>query len=178
MGKANADVFGYNWTYWFWCCLLFFEGQNKMNDFGIKPIKINTNFFKNETKISGFSQEKKGLKRKTFTDDFYKLMDEQNKLCADPLCSKRHGKRQSVSTTRDLDHKFPIKLWDLMNKKGDHNDISNLQLLCPDCHRIKTASDRKKIAIYKTKKLKTRGQGSGSFGLTPQFKMPKLDLGF
>ena len=102
-------------------------------------------------------KEKKGsLKRKTYTADFYKLMDTQNKLCADPLCSKRHGRKLSVSTTRDLDHIFPIKLWSLMEKKGNPNNISNLQLLCPDCHRIKTASDKKRIAQYKQKQIQKK----------------------
>lgn len=127
------------------------------NDFGGvfgKPKKIDFGFNlygsgSRKRKVKIKKKRKEPLKRKTYTADFYDLMDKQNKLCADPLCSKRHGKRLSVSTTRDLDHKFPIKLWELIGKKGDPNNISNLQLLCPDCHRIKTAFDKKRIAKYK-----------------------------
>ena len=127
--------------------------------------------------IYGNPLKKEGeLKRKTYTADFYDLMDKQNKLCADPQCSKRHGRRLSVSTIRDLDHIFPIKLWELMKKKGNPNDISNLQLLCPNCHRIKTASDKKKIAEYKRKKGK-RTQPLDMFG-NPIPKQQKVKFGF
>lgn len=126
--------------------------------------------------VGGSSRrEREPLKRKTYSADFYDLMEKQNHLCADSKCSKRHGRRQSVNSTRDMDHKFPIKLWELMKKKGNVNDISNLQLLCPGCHRIKTAADKKAIAEYKQKKVK-RGQ-SNPYGVKPinfgNYKPPK-----
>jgi len=120
----------------------------------------------------GFESEldSESLKRKTYTSDFYNLMDKQNNKCADTLCAKRHGKKQSVSTTRDLDHIFPIRLWELTKKKGNPNDISNLQLLCPDCHRIKTAHDKKQIAEFKKKKGGRTTNNSEEFVLNPKIK--------
>lgn len=100
---------------------------------------------------SGKKKTKKKTKRRVFKDDFNKLMDKQKGLCANKNCAKHHGTRQKVTTTRDIDHIIPIKLWELKGLKGNPNRLSNLQLLCPDCHRRKTANDRKKIALYKEK---------------------------
>lgn len=101
--------------------------------------------------------KKKEIKRHVFTADFNYMMDKQKGKCANKNCAKYHGVRQRVTTTKDIDHKFPIKLWELMGKKGDPNARSNLQLLCTGCHRRKTAEDRKKIAKYKEEhEIKTK----------------------
>jgi 5-methylcytosine-specific restriction endonuclease McrA len=89
------------------------------------------------------------LVRKTYTHDFNDLHLKQKGWCANPGCAKINRIKQKVTTLKDLDHKFPIKLWEIMDKKGDPNNLKNLQLLCPSCHRFKTALDRKKISLYK-----------------------------
>ena len=91
------------------------------------------------------------FKRKVYTIDFYYLMQKQKGLCANRDCAKLNRVRQPVSSFRDIDHKIPIRLWELMRKSGNPNARSNLQLLCPSCHRYKTAKDRKKIALYRKK---------------------------
>ncbi len=102
------------------------------------------------------STDKKGSKRKVLAEDFYKLYYKQKGLCANKDCKKHHKDRQKVSTTKDIDHIYPITLWELTGKKGNVNDISNLQLLCTHCHKLKNAEDRKKIALYKDEQgLKT-----------------------
>jgi len=128
--------------------------------------------------------KKKELKRKVYVAYFNYLMDKQRGLCANKNCAKYHGVRQKVTTIKDIDHKFPIKLWELMGKKGNPNARSNLQLLCTGCHRRKTAEDRKKIAKYKkehgiktnrSKKKTTRKKRTtktDQFGF-PKVKMPK-----
>lgn len=44
---------------------------------------------------------------------------------------------QIVNANYEIDHTVPLF-------KGGSNDASNLQCLCPDCHRTKTAADREK----------------------------------
>ena len=47
-----------------------------------------------------------------------------------------------------LGEKIPLEL-DHIDRNGNNNTLSNLQILCPTCHAIKTRKDRK------TKKVKT-----------------------
>lgn len=126
-----------------------------VNEYRLTPIITGDIFGTRKTtrqqKTTKKPTKKKALKRKVFTADFNYLMEKQKGLCANKNCAKLHGKRQPVTTTRDIDHKYPIKLWELKGKEGNPNIRSNLQLLCPDCHRRKTAEDRKKIAKYKEK---------------------------
>ena len=99
--------------------------------------------------LSSSEKYSEEIKRTNFKADFNHLMEIQKGKCAYSKCNKINGKRQVVHSIRDLDHKIPIKLWELMKKKGNVNMRSNLQLLCPGCHRHKNAEDRKKIAIKK-----------------------------
>ena len=91
-------------------------------------------------------------KRNVYKADFDFLMEKQHGYCANPKCEKFHGKKQRVSTTRDIDHKIAIVIWELKEFKGDPNVRRNLQLLCTDCHRRKTAEDKKWISILKKRK--------------------------
>lgn len=102
------------------------------------------------------AKRRKTIRKHIPVADFYYLMDKQKGLCADKKCANRHGKRQKVSTTRDIDHKYPIRLWELSGKKGNVDARSNLQLLCLECHRRKNAEDKKKIANYKEKHPKKK----------------------
>jgi len=96
-----------------------------------------------------------GLKRTRFKADINYLMERQKGKCASKNCVKYNGKKQSVHSISNLDHIIPIKLWELMKKKGDVNMRSNIQLLCPNCHARKTAEDRKRIAKYQEKNQDT-----------------------
>lgn len=160
-----------------------------VNEYRLTPITTGDIFGIRKTtrrqKTTKKPTKKKALKRKVFTADFNYLMEKQKGLCANKNCAKLHGKRQPVTTTRDIDHKYPIKLWELKGKEGNPNVRSNLQLLCPDCHRRKTAEDRKKIAKYKEKhgiKTKkkatmtktTRRRKSESIYDFPVYKPPKF----
>lgn len=115
------------------------------------------------------------IKRTSYKHDFNILLRKQKGWCANPKCAKLNRVRGRVTTLRNLDHKYPISLWKLSNKKGNPNAISNLQLLCPNCHANKTALDSKKLSLYKkkhgiktTKKKvvkKKRKRRSGNTGL-------------
>jgi 5-methylcytosine-specific restriction endonuclease McrA len=94
-------------------------------------------------------KKKKSLRSSIGVADFNHLMKKQKGLCANKECRSLHGKRQPVSITRDIDHKYSVRLWELKKKEGNPNTRANLQLLCPDCHRRKNAEDRKKITQYK-----------------------------
>ena len=123
-------------------------------------------------------EDSEEIKRTNFKADFNHLMEIQKEKCVYPKCKKLHGKRQKVHSLRDLDHKIPVKLWELKKKKGNVNMRSNLQLLCPGCHRHKTAEDRKKIALYKEPPQNDNGNG-GLFGGGNVFgKPPKNPFGF
>lgn len=45
----------------------------------------------------------------------------------------------TVNANYEVDHIVPLYL-------AGSNDPSNLQLLCPDCHRTKTADDRRRAS--------------------------------
>lgn len=59
---------------------------------------------------------------------------------------KLEGRRFSISF--EVDHVVPVALG------GDMWNEKNLQVLCIDCHKEKTAKDRKKIAEYNRKESK------------------------
>lgn len=136
-----------------------------------KEIKQSTEAAAREGKMlrgasrSRSSSAKVELKRRTFKTDRDKLLIIQRGWCANKDCAKlNNGARQRVYTEKDIDHKIPLKIWELMSKSPKKfNDISNLQILCPRCHRNKTAEDRKNIALYKDKK-KSR-QETGLLGI-------------
>jgi len=119
-------------------------------DWGVKPIRVQNPLF-NQKQPSRKKGEKKikPLKRYVGSADFTYLWEKQKGLCANKKCRSLHGKRQKVTTTKDIDHIYPVKLWELKEKEGNVNTRSNLQLLCPDCHRRKTQEDRKKISKFK-----------------------------
>ena len=120
------------------------------------------------------SSESKEIKRTNFKADFNYLMEKQDGKCAYPKCKKLHGMILKVDSIRDLDHKIPVKLWELMKKQGNVNMRSNLQLLCPGCHRHKTAEDKKKIALYKQSQgIKTSSEEGGLLGGGNLFGPPR-----
>lgn len=68
-------------------------------------------------------------------------------LRRDPLCVRcLAAGRATVST--EADHIVPVH-------KGGSNDLSNMQGLCADCHRRKTADDLGKVA---TEEYNTAGE--------------------
>jgi 5-methylcytosine-specific restriction endonuclease McrA len=131
-------------------------------DFGIKPIRFQNPMLNQQSKPRKKRKLiSKPLKRKVSAADFNYLMDKQKGFCANKKCRSLHGKRQRVTTTKDIDHKYPVKLWELKSKEGNVNTRSNLQLLCPDCHRRKTAEDRKKISRFKAELKEKRKKTTG-----------------
>ena len=72
--------------------------------------------------------------------DVRKLWEKQKGRCA------RCKKKLNVHAYH-IDHKVPKAL-------GGSDSIRNLQLLCPECHMLKTQEDRKKISKAKKKQDK------------------------
>ena len=101
--------------------------------------------------------EKRRRRRSISKSDIRKLWERQKGRCA------RCGKKLNPHAYH-VDHKRPLAL-------GGSNSIRNLQLLCPECHMLKTQEDRKKISKKRRKKskdifdinellgLKTKGRG-------------------
>ena len=113
--------------------------------------------------LDSLKEEVNEVNRTKFKADFNYLMLKQKNKCTYPKCKRLHKIKQDVHSIKDLDHKIPIKLWQLMKKQGDPNMRSNLQLLCPGCHQHKTAEDKKNIALYK-KKIEEPKDPPGVFG--------------
>lgn len=86
-----------------------------------------------------------------------KILMRQNNKCAGKDCAKLHnGKKLMVNNRSDFDHIKPKAL------DGDH-ELSNLQALCPGCHRLKTREDRYNIS-QRNKKAKTTKKDDSPFG--------------
>lgn len=104
------------------------------------------------------------------------LMRQKNK-CAGKDCAKLHnGKKLMVNNRSDFDHIKPLAL-------GGKHTLSNLQALCPGCHRLKTREDKYNISqAKKRKKKKTNDSlfGENIFGTQSKRKKSKnpYDLGF
>ncbi len=93
------------------------------------------------------------------------LMKQKNK-CAGNNCAKLHnGKKLMVNNRSDFDHITPLAL------DGKHT-LSNLQALCPGCHRLKTREDKYKISQRKKKKNKADNEPFSSL-FPPPPKHPK-----
>jgi len=126
------------------------------NPFMPKPIKIYTPkvynpFAETRRRRRKKSTKKKKVERHTYRIDRKELLLKQKGMCAFKRCPQLHAgrRRQSVTVNSHLDHKIPVRLWELKDLKGNVNTPSNLQLLCPTCHEHKSAEDKKKIAKYK-----------------------------
>lgn len=77
-----------------------------------------------------------------------KILMRQNNKCAGKDCAKLHnGKKLMVNNRSDFDHIKPLAL-------GGKHTLTNLQALCPGCHRLKTREDRYNISQKKKKKKK------------------------
>ena len=76
------------------------------------------------------------------------ILRKQKNLCASKICKELHQKRTKmlINNRSDFDHIKPLALG------GKHTE-SNIQGLCPGCHRQKTRNDRYKIS-------KARKEGS------------------
>tara|TARA_Y100000031_G_C8040233_1_gene301343 strand:+ start:18 stop:605 length:588 start_codon:yes stop_codon:yes gene_type:complete len=126
--------------------------KRNTNLFGISSFGLDSSPKRKKTKKKTVTRKKiivKKHKRKVYAGDFKELHFKQNGLCANPHCAKLNKVKQDVTAIKDLDHIISIRLWELMDKSGDPNNIKNLQLLCKNCHDYKTSQDRKKIAQYK-----------------------------
>ena len=82
-----------------------------------------------------------------------KILIKQKSKCAGKDCAKLHnGKKLMVNIRSDFDHIIPLAL-------GGKHKLSNIQALCPGCHRLKTREDRYKISQAKKKKKNKKDSG-------------------
>tara|TARA_Y100000034_G_C6584390_1_gene253609 strand:+ start:150 stop:554 length:405 start_codon:yes stop_codon:yes gene_type:complete len=98
-----------------------------------------------------------------------KILVKQKNLCVGKDCENLHnGKKLLVNNRSDFDHKKPLAL-------GGKHLLSNLQALCPGCHRLKTREDRYKISQQKKKIPKKKiKKSSNSF----EIDLNKFDMNF
>ena len=98
-----------------------------------------------------------------------KILNRQNNKCASGDCAKLHnGKKMQVNSLSDFDHIKPLAL------NGKHT-LSNLQALCPTCHRNKTQEDRYNISKSKKKKETSKPKDLMK-GILGNYKLPKINL--
>lgn len=105
-----------------------------------------------------------------------KILMRQSNKCAGKDCAKLHnGKKLMVNNRSDFDHIKPLAL-------DGKNVLSNLQALCPGCHRLKTREDRYNISQKKKKSKAKKGNDSPSgkniFGAPPKRKKSKGPFNF
>lgn len=92
-------------------------------------------FWKEQVKVSSWLD----LRKKCFERDDWKCV--------------KCGKQPTLVNTLIADHIKAIAIG------GDEWDINNIQTLCPECHKIKTAIDAKKISkLREIEKKQTNGQ--------------------
>jgi len=118
-----------------------------------KKIMPLESFYKNRSNRDKHSTEcidcccqKSRLKRKTRNEFIIK-----NGL----KCSKC-GLKYSDADFFEIDHIIPVSVSKTKRKVICSEDISNIQILCPNCHKIKTLEERRRMPeIYlRTKKCK------------------------
>lgn len=72
------------------------------------------------------------------------ILNENKKFLLEVQGGKCKNCRIDVGNIYDIDHIIPFSI-------SEDNSISNLQLLCPNCHAQKTRGcERKKIKIFKS----------------------------
>lgn len=96
-----------------------------------------------------FSRETQACIRKKFSSsDKFSIAHKQSLLCPCELCKNR----KRLPPEFDLDHIVP--LW-----AGGSNDLDNIQAICPNGHRLKTATEERNYwrerRIDKWKRLKS-----------------------
>ena len=102
------------------------------------------------------SQEERAGRCYISKADRIKLWKKQKGRCA--IC-----KRKLDPHNYHIDHKKPLAL-------GGKNTLSNLQLLCPNCHSLKSKEDQKKIAE------KRKQERAKDFLPKVEFDLPSLGL--
>ena len=117
--------------------------KQKKNDVLLLDIPLSSPLFDVENERKRRQKASKS-RRSIPKSDIRKLWEKQKGKCA--ICGKRLH-----PFAFHVDHKKPIAL-------GGSNSIRNLQLLCPECHTLKTLEDRKKIS---RKRRKTREKRQG-----------------
>lgn len=98
------------------------------------------NFRLNRSKRDGLSTECKPCARNNNLDytlgSKRRFIESRESKCAD--C----GLRNEDTRFFDIDHIIPIYQSGDKRKQYDYTNTDNLQILCPNCHRIKTMNER------------------------------------
>lgn len=97
-------------------------------------------------------QRLKTTRKRPHSIDVNNILERQKGWCANNGCAKLNRVKQRVNAYGELDHKISLAIWKIKGNKGNPNSLSNSQLLCPKCHRAKSAKDSKKLAELKRKK--------------------------
>lgn len=119
---------------------------------GIDPFKEELNFALN-LGLNPKKNNKPSSKRESIPMIWRdKILMRQKNKCAAKDCAKLHnGKKLMVNNRSDFDHIVPLAL-------GGKHKLSNIQALCPGCHRFKNREDRHKISQFKKKKNKSNAE--------------------
>ena len=105
-------------------------------------------------------------KRKTFSDVTKRIIaHNQQYKCVGSVCAGH----QLLPQTWEVDHIVPLHL-------GGSNQMSNLQLLCPNCHALKTQTEararqiRKQLEQERQSSVVVVESGGGDFSIqSPYF---------
>lgn len=102
-------------------------------------------FYKNKIKKNNLSDDCRTCRKKKTHISYLKQRQRRKDLIKsfENKCQKC-GIFNENHSFFDIDHIVPIFITKNKRKIYQYDDMSNLQILCPNCHRIKTINDKQK----------------------------------
>lgn len=105
------------------------------------PVSIQY-FYKNKHKASGYSDECKPCKRKYQQGRHLELRERKREFIRSRGSKCEHcGIYYENTSFFDIDHIIPVKITK-ETRNPNITDFSNLQILCPNCHRTKNIKEQ------------------------------------
>lgn len=116
------------------------EGMKKCSKCKVIFEKNKENFMPNRSKYDGFSTECRPCAKENLLNNTLgakrRFIESRGSKCA------KCGLVNQDTRFFDIDHITPVFVSGIKRKQYSYKDADNLQILCPNCHRRKTMTER------------------------------------